>query len=102
MITGGRKVMRRNVPNPLATDLRACDSYANGKQAAASIACPVQVIIGGKDRMVPRKATMELVQYLGDPEVHTVPESGHIVPQEAPNVCRQLLKTFIFNNNPAK
>ena len=101
MVAGGRKVMRRNVPDELATDLRACDAYQNGKVAAAKITCPIQVIIAGQDRMAPRKATTELVEYLGDPEVHVIPESGHMVPQEAPNKCRQLLKTFIFANNPA-
>lgn len=101
MVAGGRKVMRRNVPDELATDLKACDAYKNGKAAAAKITCPVQVIIGGQDRMAPRKATSELVEHLNNPEVHFIPESGHMVPQETPNKCRQLLKTFIFANNPS-
>jgi len=101
MIAGGRKVMRRNVPDELATDLKACDAYKNGKVAAAKIACPVQVIIAGKDRMAPRKATAELVEHLKDPEVHLIPDSGHMIPLEAPNRCRRLLKTFIFPNNPS-
>ena len=101
MLAGGRNVMRRNVPDELATDLKACDAYRNGKEAAAKISCPSQVIIAGQDKMAPRKATTELVDHLNNPEVHVIPESGHMVPQEAPNKCRQLLKTFIFANNPA-
>ena len=101
MVAGGRKVMRRNVPDELATDLKACDAYQNGQEAATKITCPVQVIIAGQDKMAPRKATSELVEHLNDPEVHLIPESGHMVPQEAPNKCRHLLKTFIFANNPA-
>ena len=62
---------------------------------------PIQVIIAGQDRMAPRKATTELVAHLNNPEVHVIPKSGHMVPQEAANKCRQLLKTFIFANNPA-
>jgi pimeloyl-ACP methyl ester carboxylesterase len=101
MLAGGRNVMRRNVPDELATDLKACDSYRNGKEAAAKITCPVQVIIAGQDRMAPRKATDELVLHLHNPEVHVIPESGHMVPLEAPNKLRQMLKAFIFANNPA-
>ncbi len=101
MVASGRKVMRRNVPDGLATDLKACDAYKNGKEAATRITCPIQVIIAGQDRMAPRKATAELVAHLNNPEVHVIPESGHMVPQEAPNKCRQLLKTLIFANNPA-
>jgi len=101
MVATGRKVMRRNVPDELATDLKACDAYKNGKDAAAKISCPIQVILAGQDKMAPRKATDELVEHLSNPEVHVIPESGHMVPQEAPNKSRHLLKTFIFANNPS-
>ncbi len=101
MVAGGRKVMRGNAPQELATDLRACDAYKNGKEAAAKISGPIQVILAGHDRMAPRKATAELVEYLNNPEVHLIPESGHMVPLEAPNKCRDLLKDFIYANNPA-
>ncbi len=99
MVAGGRKVMRGNTPYALATDLRACNAYANGKQAAAKVAGPIQVIVAGKDRMAPRKATTELIEHLNDPEVALIPESGHMIPQEAPNQCRALLQKFIFSNN---
>jgi pimeloyl-ACP methyl ester carboxylesterase len=101
MIAGGRKIMRRNVPNALATDLKASNAYRNGKVAAAKISCPVQVMIAGKDKMAARKATNELVEHLNNPDVHVIPESGHMLPQEAPNKTRHLLKTFIFANNPS-
>lgn len=101
MLAGGRKVMRRNVPDELATDLKACNAYKNGVNAAAAITCPVQVVLGGKDRMAPRKASMKLVEHLDNPEVHVIVDSGHIVPQEAPNRLRRMLRDFIFTHNPA-
>jgi pimeloyl-ACP methyl ester carboxylesterase len=101
MVAGGRKVMRGNVPSALAADLKACNDYKNGKEAASKVARPMQVIVAGKDRMAPRKATMELAKHLTDPEVTLIPESGHMIPQEVPNQCRALLKEFIFSNSPA-
>lgn len=101
MLGGGQKVMWRNVPDGLATDLKACDTYRNGKVAATKISGPIQVILGGQDRMAPRKATRELIDHLSGPEVHIIAQSGHMVPLEAPDTCRDLLKTFIFSNNPA-
>ncbi len=101
MLAGGLKVMSGNVPSELAMDLKACDAYRNGRAAAAKIRGPIQVILAGKDRMAPRKAGMELVSHLTAPEVHVVPQSGHMIPLEAPNTCRQLLKNFIFANNPS-
>jgi len=101
MVTGGRKVMLGNVPQELATDLKACDAYKNGKEAAAKIGGPIQVMVAGHDRMAPRKATDELIRHLNNPEVHHFPGSGHMIPQEAPNECRDLLKYFIYAHNPA-
>lgn len=101
MLAAGTKVMRGNTPDALAADLNACNNYQNGKLAASGIACPVQVIVAGKDRMAPRKATDELIAHLNEPQVAVIAESGHIVPHEAPNKCRALLRQFIFSYNPA-
>ncbi len=100
MIAGGRKIMGGN-SDGLASDFKACDAYKNGKAAAAEITVPHQVILAGTDRMAPRKAGMELVDALANPEFHIIQESGHMVPIEALNECRLLLKNFIFANNPA-
>ncbi len=101
MIAGGQMVMRGNTPDALHADLSACNNYANGKQAAPQIKAPVQLIVAGQDRMAPKKATDELAAHLPSPGVAVIADSGHMVPQEAPNRCRQLLRDFIFQNNPA-
>jgi len=100
MVSGGRKIMRGNTPDALSTDLHACNNYKNGVAAAEKVNCPTQVIVAGKDRMAPKKATDKLIEHLGSPAVAVIRESGHIVPQEAPDKCRTLLKDFIFKNNP--
>ncbi len=100
MIAGGQMVMRGNAPAALHADLKACNDYANGKQAASKVTTRVQVVVAGKDRMAPKKATDELIANLQKPDVSTIPDSGHMVPQEAPNRCRELLRDFIFTHNP--
>lgn len=100
MVAGGRRVMRGNAKG-LAADLKACDAYKNGETAASAIQCPKQVILAGSDRMAPRKAGMGLVKGLPKPDLHIVEKSGHMLPQEAPDECRRLLRDFIFSNNPS-
>lgn len=99
MVASGRHVLLGNTPAALASDLRACNAYTNGKRAAKTIHRPAQVIVAGKDRMAPRKATSELIEHLHCPEVTVIPEVGHMVPQEAADHCRRLLVAFIFANN---
>ena len=85
----------------LGADLRACNAYGNGRAAAAAISAPCQVLIAAGDRMAPAKATSELVSQLANPDVHVISGSGHMLPREAPDRCRQLLRDFIFRHNPA-
>ena len=101
MAAGGLKTMGLNVPGGLASDLKACNAYKNGEAAAAKIKCPQQVILAGKDRMTPRKAGLHLAAHLANPELHVIENSGHMLPLEAPDECRSLLRDFIFSNNPA-
>ncbi len=101
MAGGGYRVMFGNTPNALATDLHACNNYQNGKPAAAAVQCPVQVMIAGKDKMAPAKATAQLVEHLNDPAVVRFPDAGHMVPLEEPDECRRALRDFIFAHNPA-
>jgi len=101
MMGAGIKVMQRNSASALATDLKACDAYKNGAQAAAAVRCPQQVILAGQDRMTPRKSGMKLVEALSAPDFHLIEKSGHMLPLEAPDECRLLLRDFIFANNPA-
>lgn len=101
MAGGGFRTMWRNSVGQLATDLHACNNYRNGKVAAAAVRCPTQVLIAGKDRMAPAKATAALVEHLQNPQVDHIASSGHMLPLEAPDQCRALLKDFIFSNNPA-
>lgn len=102
MAAGGYKTMLRNSRGTLATDLHACNNYRNGKAAAAAIQCPTQVLVAGKDRMAPAKATAELIEHLPGADVTRIPQSGHMLPLETPNECRALLSRFIFSNNPAR
>ncbi|HJL93387.1 MAG TPA: alpha/beta hydrolase [Woeseiaceae bacterium] len=102
MLVGGSKVMSGNTPNELYTDLNACNNYKGGKEAANNISVPCQLILAGKDQMAPRKLTTALADALPDSrELTMIEESGHMLPLEVPNKCRDLLKTFIFSKNPA-
>lgn len=101
MVANGRRVMTRNAPAALAADLAACNAYANGRRAAAAIECPTQVILAAADRMTPRKSGLELAETLHDTELEIVRDCGHMLPQECPDRCRELLRDFIFHHNPA-
>lgn len=58
----GRRVLASNPRvNVFHRGFKACDSYANGEAAIASIACPVLFVLGAQDQMTQPKAAQALI-----------------------------------------
>lgn len=58
----GRRVLASNPRvNVFHRGFKACDSYANGEQAIAAIACPVLFLLGAEDQMTQPKAAQSLI-----------------------------------------
>jgi pimeloyl-ACP methyl ester carboxylesterase len=58
----GRRVLASNRKvNLFHRGFKACDSYANGENAARQIRCPVLFLLGGQDQMTPPKAAQGLI-----------------------------------------
>lgn len=59
----GRRVLASNTKvNVFHRGFVACNSYANGEQAIAAIACPVLFLLGGMDQMTHPKAAQGLIK----------------------------------------
>jgi len=98
-ITGvSKRLMERmSALNPdklLHTDFTACNSYANGDTAAASIRCPVQFIFGSKDMMTPPRSTKALLAALPQARTVTV-DAGHQMMAEQPDAVLDALSAFL-------
>ena len=76
------------------TDFTACNSYANGEAAAASVRCPVQFIFGSKDMMTPPRSTKALLAALPGAKTVTV-DAGHQMMAEQPDAVLDALVTFL-------
>jgi pimeloyl-ACP methyl ester carboxylesterase len=76
--------------NVLATDLAACNAYADALAMAAQVRAPVAFILGEHDRMTPPKATQRLREALPQARV-THLDAGHALMSEAPGDVVQAL-----------
>ncbi len=74
----------------LATDLSACNAYADGLEMARRVQAPVQLVLGEADRMTPPRAARELQQALPQARVSLLP-GGHALMQEQPDGVLQAL-----------
>lgn len=88
-----QRMAARGAPQLFYTDFAACNAYANGEAAAASIACPALCVLGRKDMMTPARSAAPLIAALNHAKVVTV-DAGHAMMAEAPDAVLDALRDF--------
>lgn len=89
-----QRLSRINPERMFYTDFRACDAYANGEQAAKSIACQTLFLLGERDLMTPPKAAGTLIRMILHCKVMQIKESGHELMAEQPDEVLDALFSF--------
>jgi pimeloyl-ACP methyl ester carboxylesterase len=95
MLGNAMRLMERTRDGVLATDLEACNRYANGVEAAAAVACPTLVVVGARDVMAPPRNAKALIAALRDARVVTLPGTGHALMAERPGEVLDALRDFL-------
>jgi len=89
------RLMERTKPGVLHADLKACNDYATGIDAAAKVRCPTLVVVGARDIMAPPKNAKELIRALPDVRVVELPDCGHALMAEQPDAVLDALRAFV-------
>ena len=94
MSGGGARLLERAPPGTLHADLLACDRYDGGQRAATPLNCPLLVIEGTEDRMIPGSAVAALAAALPEAEAIRV-QCGHLMMDEQPDAVLDALIAFL-------
>ena len=89
----------RQVQEGLAVDLRACNNYKNGSQAAETISCPTLCILGDKDKMVPLEKGKKMAAKIKNSKLSIIKECGHMILFEKAFEMREIVKKFVEKNH---
>jgi pimeloyl-ACP methyl ester carboxylesterase len=95
MTVNALRLMERSGHGVLHAGLDACHRYADGLAAAAAVGCPTLLIFGQRDQMVPPKNAGPLLDALTNKRVVTIPQCGHSMMAEAPDVVLDALREFL-------
>jgi pimeloyl-ACP methyl ester carboxylesterase len=95
----GRRVLASNPRvNVFHRGFKACDSYANGEAAIASVTCPVLFVLGAMDQMTQPKSAQALIAAAKDSgksvKVTTLPV-GHHQMTETPDATLFAIRDFL-------
>ncbi|GGC93082.1 alpha/beta fold hydrolase [Undibacterium terreum] len=95
---GSQRLMQRissiNPDKVFYTDFAACNSYANGEQAAQAVSCPTLFLLGKKDMMTPPKATSTLSKAIPHAGITLLDNCGHSLMAEQPDAVLSALFSF--------
>ena len=85
----------REVKEILATDLKACNNYKNGKEASAAIECPTLLIFGALDKMVPYENGKKFANLIKNSKTQIINECGHMIMFEKAFEMREKVAEFL-------
>ena len=96
---GSRALMRRVLASSAGVNLfhrgfKACDDYASGDSAMASVQCPVLFVLGRADQMTPPKAAQSLMSAAAQGKTVTL-DAGHQLMTESPDGVLNALLDFL-------
>ena len=94
MLGLNRRLMERQKPGTIHTDLAACNAYVAGAEAAGAVVCPALIVAGSRDLMTPARNGKALADLLADVRVVTLPGAGHAMMAEQPDGLLDALIDF--------
>ena len=90
----GSAVMKMNNLSVLSTDLKSCNLYKNGKQAASEINLKCLAVLAKYDMMIPLKKGLEMVENIRQCDFQIL-DCGHFLPIEKPKELNSHIKNYL-------
>jgi len=92
---GSLQLLERAPAGALAADLAACNAYDGAVAAAARVACPTLLLLGGLDRMTPPAKAAPLAEAIKTARTVTLAGAGHMLMSERPDAVIDALRKAI-------
>ena len=96
-VQGASEALLKMSPDDMIfNDLKACNNYTNGVEAADKVSCPALFVLADDDKMTPPKKGLALAEHISGAKSVVIKNSGHMMMAEKPNETFDALKGFVF------
>ena len=85
----------RDISEILAVDLKACNNYSNGSEAAKDIDFPSMLILGELDKMINLEAGKKFSNLIKNSTTHVIKGCGHMIMIEKAFEMREKILEFL-------
>jgi pimeloyl-ACP methyl ester carboxylesterase len=89
------RLMQRQRPGVMHVDFAACNAYAGGAEAAASVRCPTLFLLARRDSMTPVRAAQDFAKSVKGAQLAVIDGSGHNMMGEKPDEVLDALRAFL-------
>lgn len=86
--------MAETPPPVLHADFVACNAF-DVRSRLSEITCPTLILCGTADVMTPPRFSEAMAQAIPNARLHLIPDAGHMLMLEEPQVVAQHLQTFL-------
>jgi pimeloyl-ACP methyl ester carboxylesterase len=86
MVLAGAEIMHASTIRAFLQFMPALGDHDKRTELAALAQVPVEILVGDSDKLTPKRHSEQLVEALPDAQLHVVPRTGHMLPQERPRL----------------
>ena len=96
LIAQTAEIMRATSPSVFQSDLIACDNF-DIRDRLGEITSPTLILAGDNDKMTPASLSLELAAGLPNAQLNIVPDTGHMLQLEQPDLTAQIIDQWLAN-----
>ncbi len=86
MVLAGAEIMHASTVRAFITFMPALDEHDKRENLSALTRVPVEIFVGDEDKLTPPRHSRQLADALPDAQLHQVERTGHMLPQERPQL----------------
>jgi pimeloyl-ACP methyl ester carboxylesterase len=87
MVVAGAEIMHAATVRAFAAFYPALGQHDKRTQLEALQRVPVEILVGESDKLTPKRHSSRLAEALPDAQLHVVERTGHMLPQERPQLA---------------
>jgi len=95
MVLAGAEIMHASTVRSFISFMPALDEHDKRENLSALAAVPVEIFVGDSDKLTPRRHSRQLAEALPHARLHEVERTGHMLPQERPQLVVDAVERLV-------
>ena len=95
MVLAGAEIMHASTVRAFAAFYPALGEHDKRQELKALTDVPVEILVGADDKLTPPRHSRQLAEALPAAELHVVPRTGHMLPQERAGLVTEAIERLL-------